>query len=365
MPTKPVGFLSYSHIDDQLMDGLITRFRERLIRTIRLRTGEDDLELFQDSAHIELGEQWKETIHSQLESVTFLLPILTPRFFKRKECREELSLFVERERRLGRHDLILPVYLIGYAPLDDETERLNDELAAEMARRHWFDWRQLRHVSSKSPLLHRAYEELADGVLVALDRAKPKPSGGAKVPPRPRREAVPPTARPSVAPAPTEEQKPAEPPFGPGWFAQGEGSAGGAGPNLGPVAEDTTEYVDPYPFGGAQFGPFGLEDAFNGAIGPEDIVTSVLDEGWLSTGQERAVYLSLDAGRSYCLGVIPADPSCDLDLCVLDENGQVVEVDQSPDSDAYCVVTPLWTGPFCVVVRAASGSSAYQLFIAE
>ena len=50
----------------------------------------------------------------------FLIPIITPGFFDSKPCREELELFLQRERTLSRSDLILPVYYIDYPAFNNE-----------------------------------------------------------------------------------------------------------------------------------------------------------------------------------------------------------------------------------------------------
>ena len=75
------------------------------------QTGQE-FTIFQDR-DIQWGQNWKRRIEKSLdEEVTFLIPIITPSFFKSKACRDELGRFLERERRLNRDDLILPVYYV-------------------------------------------------------------------------------------------------------------------------------------------------------------------------------------------------------------------------------------------------------------
>ena len=52
-----------------------------------------------------------------------LIPILTPSFFNSEPCRAELEQFLEREKELGRNDLVLPLYYIDHPAFSDEVQR--------------------------------------------------------------------------------------------------------------------------------------------------------------------------------------------------------------------------------------------------
>lgn len=60
-----------------------------------------------------------------------------------------------------------------------------------------------------------------------------------------------------------------------------------------------------------------------------------------------------------------ADPSVDFDLHVFDENGNLITEDISTAPNAYCAITPRWTGPFRLVVDAARGMSGYRIVVME
>ena len=109
MSRAPKAFMSYVNLDDQHENGLITQFREHLSRAVRMQTGEA-FEIFQDRKDIAWGQQWQERINGSLDATTFLLPIITPAFFRSDACREELERFLKREEELQRGDLILPIY---------------------------------------------------------------------------------------------------------------------------------------------------------------------------------------------------------------------------------------------------------------
>lgn len=420
MAEKPLAFLSYSHLDDRDLGGLITRFRQRLTQAMRLRTGNDQLELFQDSTHIQLGEQWRERIHASLEEVTFLMPILTPRFFNSKECREELSVFMERERRLGRQDLVIPVYLIEYAALENEAEHVKDELLFELAKRQRADWRQVRQLSDRSRRLQKEFENLAERFMVAMQRA----TTGTGTPPPPVGPPVETVVRktPVVVPVATEqtgpvaEDEPLDMGVASGMVVPGEAhlfelvlQAGlsyhvyaqpdDAGADLDLelydesnilVGEDTTANRDAYcmitPRWTGQFQlvvfcvsgrgyyrvfvvpdtsvePAGLDpvDVPTPPTVPELGVSAAT--GALMAGEEESFEVVLTADRSHEIYVRPDDPMADFDLGVFDEDGNLVEQDITTNSDALCVITPRWTGMFTVVVRAVVGASSYQLFV--
>ena len=69
----------------------------------------------------------------------------------------------------------------------------------------------------------------------------------------------------------------------------------------------------------------------------------------------RALVLKSDA-RGLTIGM--ADPT---DLFVYDERGNLVSLDDSPAADAVCAVTPAWTGPFRLKVKAHRGLSGYRI----
>jgi hypothetical protein len=167
VPAVPVSnptaaaFFSYAHLDDKHDQRRLTKLRELLAAEVRTQTGHP-FEIFQDRIAIRWGEQWRQRIEQALgDEVTFLIPVLTPSFFTSEPCREELRLFLERERRLGRNDLILPIYYVDCPVLNIESKRAGDELARVLAERQYADWRELRLTSPTSQAVRRKLAELA------------------------------------------------------------------------------------------------------------------------------------------------------------------------------------------------------------
>ena len=172
MPLEPVAFLSYVRLDDRHEDGRLSEFCSRLAGEIRIQTGRP-FQIFQDRKDIGWGQQWKRRIEDSLDAATFLIPIVTPGFFNSDPCREEFERFLERERKLGRNDLILPVYYVDSAILSDEARRQADTVAKEIAARQVADWRELRFEPFTAPVISKTLAGLAQQIVAALERDRP------------------------------------------------------------------------------------------------------------------------------------------------------------------------------------------------
>ena len=186
----PAAFLSYDHEDDK--HGHITNLRERLSYEVGTLVG-TEFAIFQDRKDIHWGENWRRRLEESLNEVTFLIPVVTPRFFNSQYCRDELRHFLEREKKLNRSDLILPVYFVDTPLLNEDDLRAEDELAQAIASRQYADWRELRFEPFTNPQVGKTLERLARQLRDALPRVQ--------------------TARTPAAPArAAAETQPAKPP---------------------------------------------------------------------------------------------------------------------------------------------------------
>jgi F-box protein 11 len=163
--------MSYARFNDVHDDGQVTAFRERLSAEVRVQTGEEFV-IFQDRADIVWGQNWQRRIEQALDGVTLLLVIITPSFFRSKPCRDEVMRFAERERELGRDDLILPVYYVSTPELDDPARRDADPMAALLAARQFTDWRELRFEPLTSPAARTAIAMLGSRMRDAFWRPR-------------------------------------------------------------------------------------------------------------------------------------------------------------------------------------------------
>ncbi len=164
--------MSYARSDDN--HGCLTEFRERLGDEVRVQIGEEFL-IFQDRKNIQWGENGEARIKESLDEVTFLIPIITPSFFNSQPCRRELQRFLEREKKLGRKDLVLPIYYVDCPLLNDKEERTGDELAQVIATRQradCADWRKLRFKPFDSQEVREALAELGVQIRDALERVQ-------------------------------------------------------------------------------------------------------------------------------------------------------------------------------------------------
>ncbi|MEZ5930743.1 MAG: SUMF1/EgtB/PvdO family nonheme iron enzyme [Alphaproteobacteria bacterium] len=158
MQAKPDAFLSYARFDDE--DGEITDFRKRLSRTVRQVSGEP-FNVFQDVEGIGIGERWKDKLDEMLDQVRFFIPILTPSFFRSEPCRLELRTFLNLEEKVGRRDLVLPIYWVTCPILEEVHLKDDDELAQEIDERHRWDWRDLLFEDLASPACKRELHTLS------------------------------------------------------------------------------------------------------------------------------------------------------------------------------------------------------------
>jgi hypothetical protein len=89
----------------------------------------------------------------------------------------------------------------------------------------------------------------------------------------------------------------------------------------------------------------------------------LVGSGQLGPGQVAYYNIVLRANVTYRVYVRPNRSGVDFDLRIYDENGNLVQWDEDPASDAECFITPRWTGPFRVEVIAAFGGSGYGIIV--
>jgi len=166
--------------------------------------------IFQDRNDIAWGNNWKERIEEGLDGVTFLIPIITPSFFQSDACRAEFERFREREAAQGRSDLILPIYYVEAEEFSDEDARATDELAAELVKRQYADWRPLRFEPFTSPDVGRMLARMAQQIKAALPTSASRASP--RVRSRPRAveplEAIQPGSPDAESRSPTTQSEP-------------------------------------------------------------------------------------------------------------------------------------------------------------
>lgn len=163
------AFLSYAHADDEYLEGGIIWLREELQRAMRVCTGKP-FQIFMDKDGIKWGQHFPSRLDEALEGARFLIPIMSQCYFTSDYCRKEAEFFLDLESKAGRHDLILPIYLIDADVLEDLTLRKTDKLAEELAQRQYADWRDHALKLRKSPVTKRSVLDLAKQMKLASKR---------------------------------------------------------------------------------------------------------------------------------------------------------------------------------------------------
>jgi uncharacterized protein YukE len=163
------GFWSYVHADDEAEGNRISRLARDVATQFEMLTGEP-LDLFLDRDAIKWGEDWRDKIDSSLASIAFFIPVLTPRYFMRPECRRELQFFARRATRLGIKELVLPLFYVDVPSLQGETT--TDDLIALVRTFQWEDWRDLRFVDPAAEGYRRGVGRLAERLVAANRQAE-------------------------------------------------------------------------------------------------------------------------------------------------------------------------------------------------
>jgi hypothetical protein len=88
---------------------------------------------------------------------------------------------------------------------------------------------------------------------------------------------------------------------------------------------------------------------------------AIVGAGLLGTGQAAFLDIVLQGGHTYAVNVLPSESNVDFDLHIVDQNGNLVSWDERPAPDASGMVTPIFTGPFRIMVNSVSGMAAYKV----
>lgn len=163
------GFWSYVHKDDDVEHGRITRLARDIVDQYELVTGES-IDLFLDRDAIQWGDKWRDKIDDSLSSVAFFIPVLSPRYFQRPECRQELQFFGRRAKELGVTELVMPLLYVDVPAL--HVDQPADDAIELVKLYQWRDWTELRFADPTSPEYRKAVAELAKRIVTANERAQ-------------------------------------------------------------------------------------------------------------------------------------------------------------------------------------------------
>lgn len=132
------AFFSYAHRDEENSQGKVTALARHLKREYEIQSGLT-LNLFLDRDDLQWGDEWDRVIDSNLGFSAFLIPIITPTYLQRTECRKEFVAFHTAAAQTNSERFILPI-LFSSIP----EHRQDDEIFQIAQSLQWSDWAQLR-----------------------------------------------------------------------------------------------------------------------------------------------------------------------------------------------------------------------------
>lgn len=135
------AFLSYAHLDDENSGGRILELARRLRGEFHIQTGQE-LTIFVDRDEkegIRWGDEWAKVIETNLGYAAFLIPVISPTYLSRPECRREFISFRTAAVQGQVEKLILPILFA-----DISGSREDDEIVRIARSLQWRDWTRLR-----------------------------------------------------------------------------------------------------------------------------------------------------------------------------------------------------------------------------
>lgn len=168
MPTKV--FLSYANIKD--LDGTVTDFHAALDQAIK---GRFDMEagVFMDKRDIRAGDNWRNSLSSELADASFLIILLSPAWLSRDWCLEEYRHFKNTHIGDQYKGLIIPLLWADTKATDaknDEALKILEELN-EIQTINWRDLGYDRNYKTSTEL-RRAIGKLADEIKSKIEASK-------------------------------------------------------------------------------------------------------------------------------------------------------------------------------------------------
>lgn len=165
--------MSYRRADNTAFRDVVDQLKSDLSGRFEAETGRQ-LRIFVDRDDIGWGEDWRQKIFDSIKQATFLIPIITMRYFDSDACREEFIAFYEDAKRIGVTDLIMPIVLAGGSRItaDSTSEEMRivhglQHISIENAFIEGFDspqWNRLigRMVRELSSAVTKAESKLVD-----------------------------------------------------------------------------------------------------------------------------------------------------------------------------------------------------------
>lgn len=173
---KPKGFWSYARGDDDHMDKLLSELRKQVAGEVSMLMGHD-VGIFQDIHDLRTGDPWADKLRAGVTKASFLIPVLSPRFFNRDWCREEVLTYLQIAKDAGIAPRIFPIKFVDW---DDDEECEVRKALEPFQYKDFSNWR----FESDPTVKNRLLNTFAKDVKARLD-LKPTPKK-----PAPKKETV-------------------------------------------------------------------------------------------------------------------------------------------------------------------------------
>jgi hypothetical protein len=160
-----VGFFSYSRNDDEGDDGAVLALANRIYRELRTQLGRtnENFKLWRDKDALAAGEHWKEKLKEAVSESVFFIQMVTPSAVNSHFCRFEFESFIEREKELGRTDLVFPILYVSVPELDAKPA-ITDPVISILKDRQREDWRPIRHYDVNSRQVKQTVEQFCSTI---------------------------------------------------------------------------------------------------------------------------------------------------------------------------------------------------------
>jgi TIR domain len=168
------AFWSYVHQDDEDDGGRILQLADAVERRVRLLTG-SAFRIFVDRSDLGWGDDWEAKLDKALLLTSFLIPIITPSYFRSEQCRRELIRFSSSAQALGLEELIMSIYYVETREVED-TQESTDEAVRLVQRYQWEDFRVAALEDPSSSTYRKGVDRLARELIRRGDEADAKPS---------------------------------------------------------------------------------------------------------------------------------------------------------------------------------------------
>ncbi|MEH7826558.1 right-handed parallel beta-helix repeat-containing protein [Gemmobacter denitrificans] len=173
---KPKGFWSYARGDDDHLDKMLSDLRGVIAGEVSMLMGEE-VGIFQDIHDLRTGDRWAETLRAGVSAASFLIPVLTPRFFNRDWCREEVLTYLRICEETGIEPRIFPIRFVKWR---EDADCVVRQALQPFQYKDFSNWRFESDPTQKSRLVFEFAEDVTERLHLPPAARKPaKPSVGA------------------------------------------------------------------------------------------------------------------------------------------------------------------------------------------